>query len=97
MQSALVLFASVFIFVDLYLFISYNIKYLKSLTPAKPPRKENNRMDRKVEKRSAFWIVLLSLIGCGVMAVVDGAILPHYAVKSLLKIGLFLLLSLIHI
>lgn len=51
-----------------------------------------NPVNTRKETKSVLSIIVLSLIGCAVMAVVDGAIIPHYAVKSFLKIVLFLLI-----
>lgn len=42
--------------------------------------------------RKNIPIVLAALFCCGVMALVDGVIQPGYAIKSAIKIGLFLLL-----
>ena len=41
-------------------------------------------------KRESKILVLAALIACGIMAVVDGVIRPGYAVKSAIKIALFL-------
>lgn len=41
-------------------------------------------------RRNAYWVMLLVLIGCGIMAWVEGALRPVYPVKSGLKIAVFL-------
>ena len=41
-------------------------------------------------RRNAYGIMLLVLIGCGIMAWVEGALRPVYPVKSALKIAVFL-------
>lgn len=40
-------------------------------------------------KRKSAAIMLVILVCCAVMAVVDGVIMPHYAVKSAVKLALF--------
>lgn len=40
-------------------------------------------------KRKSTAIMLLMLVCCAVMAIVDGVIMPHYAVKSAIKLALF--------
>lgn len=42
------------------------------------------------QKKQALWIILPVLFCCGVMTVVDGIISPPYAVKSAIKVLLFL-------
>ena len=46
-------------------------------------------------KRESKILILVSLVACGIMAVVDGVIQPGYAVKSAIKIALFLGLPLL--
>ena len=41
-------------------------------------------------RRNAYGIMLLVLIGCGIMAWMEGALRPVYPVKSALKIAVFL-------
>ncbi|MCI9654475.1 MAG: CPBP family intramembrane metalloprotease [Lawsonibacter sp.] len=41
-------------------------------------------------RRNAYGVMLLVLIGCGIMAWVEGALRPVYPVKSALKIAVFL-------
>ncbi len=43
-------------------------------------------------KKRSYTILLTAVIACGIMALVDGIIQPGYAVKSAIKIALFLLL-----
>ncbi len=42
--------------------------------------------------KAVIGIILTAIISCGLMAVVDGVIMPGYAVKSAIKMLLFLLL-----
>ncbi len=44
------------------------------------------------KSKSLYTILTVLLLGCVVMAIVDGVIRPGYAVKSLIKIGMFLLI-----
>lgn len=44
-----------------------------------------------MKKQSMVWTIFATLVCCVVMAVVDGVIQPGYAVKSAIKIGVFLL------
>ena len=43
-----------------------------------------------MNKKNTWLLILSAVFCCGVMAVVDGVIQPGYAVKSAIKIGLFL-------
>ena len=43
-------------------------------------------------KKSRLWIIAAAVICCGIMALVDGVLRPSYALKSAIKIGLFLLI-----
>ena len=47
-----------------------------------------------MKKKTVFGILALTVASCAVMAVVDGVIQPGYAVKSIIKIALFLLIPL---
>ena len=47
-----------------------------------------------MKKRSILLIVAVALICCSVMALVDGVLRPGYAVKSAIKIAMFLLIPL---
>lgn len=49
-----------------------------------------------MNKRRIAAIIAIVLVCCGVMAVVDGVIQPHYAVKSGIKVLLFLVLPVIY-
>ncbi len=42
-------------------------------------------------KKSALAVILTAVVCCGIMAFVDGVLMPGYAVKSLIKLVLFLL------
>ena len=44
-----------------------------------------------MNKRNSWLLVCAAFVCCGIMAVVDGIIQPGYAVKSAIKISLFLL------
>ena len=46
-------------------------------------------------KKNTLCVILAGLICCGIMALVDGVIRPGYAVKSVIKIGVFLLIPFI--
>ncbi len=48
-----------------------------------------------MKKTVVFGILALTVVSCGIMALVDGVIQPGYAVKSVIKILLFLLLPLL--
>ncbi len=48
-----------------------------------------------MKKTVVFGILALTVVSCGIMALVDGVIQPGYAVKSIIKIALFLLLPLL--
>lgn len=41
-------------------------------------------------KRSTLFVILTAILCCGVMAFVDGVLMPGYAVKSAIKLVLFL-------
>lgn len=43
-----------------------------------------------MRKRTTLWVILAAFICCGIMALVDGVIRPPYAVKSAVKLVLFL-------
>ena len=43
-------------------------------------------------RKSRLWIIAAAVICCGGMALVDGVLRPGYALKSAIKIGLFLLI-----
>lgn len=47
-----------------------------------------------MKKKTAVFVILITLSVCGIMTVVDGIIQPGYAAKSAVKIGLFLLIPL---
>lgn len=47
------------------------------------------------QRKKAIWIMTLVLFCCGVMALVDGVISPPYAVKSAIKVLLFLTVPLL--
>lgn len=47
-------------------------------------------MNMDKTRRNAYGVMLLVLIGCGIMAWVEGALRPVYPVKSALKIAVFL-------
>lgn len=49
-----------------------------------------------VNKRSVSTIVLIVLIGCGIMAWVDAVLSPSYAIKSVIKLSLFLVMPFIY-
>lgn len=42
-------------------------------------------------KRSTLAVILIAVICCGIMAFVDGVLQPGYAVKSIIKLALFLI------
>ena len=42
-------------------------------------------------KKTTMWIILVTVFCCGVMALVDGVAQPSYGIKSVIKIGLFLM------
>jgi membrane protease YdiL (CAAX protease family) len=55
----------------------------------------NSRAD--ISSRHRTWlVVLIALVGCGTMALVDGVWMPHYFMKSAVKLMLFLLLPLLY-
>ena len=41
-------------------------------------------------KKTSIAIVVTAVISCGIMALIDGVIQPGYAVKSAVKLALFL-------
>lgn len=43
-----------------------------------------------MKKKQLLWILMTALLCCGIMALVDGVLRPGYAVKSAIKILLFL-------
>lgn len=43
-----------------------------------------------MQKKNTWLLILSAILCCGIMAVVDGVIQPGYAVKSAIKISLFL-------
>lgn len=45
--------------------------------------------------KNTACVIAVALIGCVAMAIVDGIIMPHYAVKSAIKLVFFLLVPLI--
>ena len=45
-----------------------------------------------MHKKNTWLLISAAIVCCGIMAVVDGVIQPGYAVKSAIKLGLFLLL-----
>ena len=47
------------------------------------------------QKRSTIIVLIVTVICCLAMALVDGVIRPGYAVKSVIKIALFMLIPLI--
>ena len=47
-----------------------------------------------MKKRSIFLVIIVTIICCMVMALVDGVIRPGYAVKSAIKISIFMLIPL---
>ena len=47
-----------------------------------------------MKKKTVFGIIAVTLLSCAVMALVDGVIQPGYALKSVIKIALFLLIPL---
>ena len=48
------------------------------------------------EKRSIWLIIGMVFFGCLIMAIVDAVIVPCYAVKSLIKLALFLAIPLLY-
>ena len=48
------------------------------------------------EKRSIWLIIGMVFLGCLIMAIVDAVIIPCYAVKSLIKLALFLAIPLFY-
>lgn len=48
------------------------------------------------EKRKKWLICAIVVLGCGIMGLVDGVIRPGYVPKSIVKIGLFLLLPILY-
>ena len=48
-----------------------------------------------MKKKSASRILIITVVCCLLMALVDGVLRPGYAVKSAIKIGLFLLIPLL--
>lgn len=46
---------------------------------------------RNLKKRSQWFVLLAAVVCCGIMAFVDGMLRPGYALKSAIKIGVFLL------
>lgn len=48
-----------------------------------------------MKKRSLITVIAVALFCCGVMALVDGVLRPGYAVKSAIKVVLFLLIPLV--
>ena len=48
------------------------------------------------EKRSIWLIIGMVFFGCLIMAIVDAVIVPCYAVKSLIKLALFLAITLLY-
>ena len=55
----------------------------------------NSRTDIPHPKRT-LAVILITLLACGAMALVDGVWMPHYFVKSAVKLALFLLLPLLY-
>ena len=52
----------------------------------------NNSKGGVIMKKNTLWVILTAVVCCGLMALVDGVIQPGYAVKSAIKIGVFLLI-----
>lgn len=48
-----------------------------------------------MKKKSVAWILAVTVLSCLLMALVDGVLRPGYAVKSAIKLGLFLLIPLL--
>lgn len=48
-----------------------------------------------MKNRNKYIIVAITILCCFIMAIVDGIIQPHYAVKSLIKVILFLILPVV--
>lgn len=48
-----------------------------------------------MERKNRLWVIGIALLCCGAMALVDGVLRPGYAIKSAIKIGLFLVLPLL--
>ena len=48
-----------------------------------------------MKKRSTILVLIVTIICCLAMALVDGVLRPGYAVKSAIKIALFMLIPLI--
>jgi membrane protease YdiL (CAAX protease family) len=55
----------------------------------------NSQTDPSSHRKTAA-VILIALLGCGIMALVDGIWMPHYFVKSAIKLCLFLLLPLLY-
>ncbi len=49
-----------------------------------------------VKRKNALAVCALVLLGCAAMTVVDGVLRPTYAVKSAVKLTLFLLAPLLY-
>ena len=48
-----------------------------------------------MKKRSTILVLIVTIICCLAMALVDGVLRPGYAIKSTIKIALFMLIPLI--
>ena len=50
-----------------------------------------------MKKKTAIWVVLSVLLCAALMSFVDGVVRPHYAVKSAVKVVVFLLIPLVYV
>lgn len=62
------------------------------------PKKQivQNVCERKHFMMKKLWILILVITVCAIMGIVDSVLMPGYALKSLIKIILFLLLPIIY-